>query len=336
MSTHQNDLNKRPDSDFIDGEYSHLVIGNKCRLLDGRRTEGFIENILTDSGMFKWRITKYEDSGSYWLMPFESITNFQFEKDSNIHGKDMVNELKSISSKLNISLEVPRNIEVSYQHNTLLIEGKDKAIEFLKHRPDFMELKDTQLNKIDTANFKGHPSLFSALDDFMHVYGLKELEDLTQKLMVLNPSSGEWIKGLLIVMAEMGLTSYKGKAVRSSNLFDGIGSKDNRAKYISYRLGFVRAYMELLGLEKVTLFRGMSTPYDWKKIHRSLLPCTFNYQVASDFSDLKVDGDYANSYIIKSSTPVDKVFMSFIETKAMNNQYNEAEAVILYNDEFCI
>lgn len=336
MSTHQNDLNKRPDSDFIKGEFSLLVEGNKCRLLDGRRTEGFVEKIHTDSGMFKWRITKYEDAGSYWLMPFESIDNFQFEKDSSRLEDHIVSKFKSISDEFNKSFEVPKNTAVDLKYDFLLKEGKEKAVQFLKHRPDFMEIKDTKTSKLDMVDYKGHPSLFSALDDFMHVYELKELEDLTQKLMVLNPNSGEWIKGLLITMADMGLTSFKGKLIRDPSLFSGKGTKENRAKYIAYRLGFVRAYMELLGMDKVTLFRGMSTPHDWVKIHRSLLPCTFNYQVASDFSDLKLDGEYENSYVIKATTPVDKLFMSFIETKAMNNQYNEAEAVIIYNGEFNI
>ena len=41
-----------------------------------------------------------------------------------------------------------------------------------------------------------------------------------------------------IVMAEMGLKGYRGRDIRSSLAYSGIGTRENRRKYIEYRLGF--------------------------------------------------------------------------------------------------
>ena len=59
MSIHQNDINKNPDILYENGSVDFLVKGNKCRFLDGRRTEGYIEEILLGTGCFRWRITNY-------------------------------------------------------------------------------------------------------------------------------------------------------------------------------------------------------------------------------------------------------------------------------------
>lgn len=58
MGLHQNDANKKTDDLFDNGRLDYLVVGNRCRLLDGRRTEGYIEEIHCDEGYFRWRITK--------------------------------------------------------------------------------------------------------------------------------------------------------------------------------------------------------------------------------------------------------------------------------------
>ncbi|CAH2214937.1 hypothetical protein [Tepidibacter aestuarii] len=38
-----------------------------------------------------------------------------------------------------------------------------------------------------------------------------EEEKITSYTMVLNPNSGEWIKGINIVITEIGLVSFNGK-----------------------------------------------------------------------------------------------------------------------------
>ena len=112
MSIHLYDNNMKPDSEYINGMISLLVVGNQCRLLDGRRTTGYIEKIFLDSGMFRWRITKYEDTGSYWDLPIEDVSRFQFPYDSKELPKKEVTKLLQIIEKLYKEIVIEANIQL--------------------------------------------------------------------------------------------------------------------------------------------------------------------------------------------------------------------------------
>ncbi len=139
-----------------------------------------------------------------------------------------------------------------------------------------------------------------------------------------------------IVMAEMGLKNYTGRGLRTKKVFDGVGNLENRQKYIRYRLAFLRALFCKLGMKTVELYRGMSSEWDWKTEdllqNRYWSSWTFNYKVAQDFADLDPATKYKNSYLLKRAIPVESLFMTFLETDAMNRQYKEAEAIILHED----
>jgi len=52
MGIHESNANSLPDSDFVKGDIKYLVKENKCRLLDGRRTPGYIEEcVLRENGI---------------------------------------------------------------------------------------------------------------------------------------------------------------------------------------------------------------------------------------------------------------------------------------------
>jgi hypothetical protein len=81
----------------------------------------------------------------------------------------------------------------------------------------------------------------------------------------------------------------------------------------------------------------MSTEWDWRpgatNQYRYWSSWTFNYKVAQDFSELGPGSKHKNSYLIKRAIPVERLFMSFLETDAMNRQYLEAEALVLHSDD---
>jgi hypothetical protein len=81
----------------------------------------------------------------------------------------------------------------------------------------------------------------------------------------------------------------------------------------------------------------MSTEWDWRpgatNQYRYWSSWTFNYKVAQDFSELGPGSKHKNSYLIKRASPVERLFMSFLETDAMNRQYLEAEALVLHSDD---
>lgn len=97
----------------------------------------------------------------------------------------------------------------------------------------------------------------------MNYHNLSKLDKKTTEAQVLNPFSGDWIKAMQIVMAEMGIKPYKGKSIRSHNIFDEVGTKENIKKYIEFRLAFVRALFKKMNLAEVKLFRGMNTDSNW-------------------------------------------------------------------------
>ena len=80
MSIHKFNNDMWPDEAFIPGTLDLLVKGNSCRLLDRRRTPGFIERYFHESAMFRWRITDFEHKGRYWDISAEDVVNYQFQK----------------------------------------------------------------------------------------------------------------------------------------------------------------------------------------------------------------------------------------------------------------
>ena len=163
--------------------------------------------------------------------------------------------------------------------------------------------------------------------------GLLELEDKTSKNYALNPSSGEWFKGIEIVMAENGMGHYFGTIPRTPDIFSGMGSKENRLNYITVRLGFLKSVFSLLGIEHIELYRGMATESDWKSFDPKLFSSwTFSKEVAESFSSIDDEKRFKNLYFLKRSKPVNRLFMTYLETDAMNGQYLESEAVVLLQE----
>lgn len=329
MSIHQQDTNKRNDSEFIQGNFSHLVKGNLCRLLDGRRTTGQIENIDCESGMFRWRIMQFEDEGKYWDMPFGAVDHFQFELDCEQNTEDTKELYQKIESSFSTPLIIERDIK-KYEETQAEIEALRPIVEeFLLEDAIFFKENHT----LDFQNFLGNEVLFNDFETFMKSHGLLDFERKTQMLMVLNPDSGEWMKGLKIMSAEMGLTNYHGKIPRTKDIFSGLNSKENRKKFILYRMAFLRAYYSKLGITEVPLYRGMATESDYIKVPRNFVSFTFNPSVAQSFSGFEPICPYRNGYVLKMTTHINKLFMTYNETRSMNVQYKEAEAVVFYNGE---
>ena len=70
MSIHQFNPHCLPDDKFVAGDLKYLVAGNACRLMDRRRTPGWVEEIFGEAGFFRWRILDFEDKGKYWERPY--------------------------------------------------------------------------------------------------------------------------------------------------------------------------------------------------------------------------------------------------------------------------
>ena len=318
----------RPDNEFIEGNTSLLVEGNHCRLLDGRRTTGVIEKYFEDCGMFRWRITKYEDAGKYWDLPAESVKSFQFEKASLRLNDDQIKRINGLIMEFDKDIEIEaKEIDASNTEKEIK-ETKEEIEGWIKANSLFLKSGE----EINFSSREGSKLLGKDLRSYMQSIGMLEVEIKTAETMVLNPNSGEWIKGMNIVLGEMGLITYRGKMPRTKDIFKGLGEKNNRKKYLINRLAFIRAYFSMLNIDEVVLYRGMSNEKKWRKVNRTYLNCTFSLEVAKAFSDFERESKYKNSYLVKMTYPIDKLFMTYLETEAMNRQYKEAEALVLYND----
>lgn len=325
MALHKCDKELRSDDEFIQGELAFIVAGNKCRLLDGRRTEGFIEEYSSETTMFRWRITKYEDKGSFWDLPAEKIKGFQFEKDSKKLSQDQVNALELKIKELDQPLVIKPQESDKVQTELEIKTVKETIKAWLIKKSLFFRDKEA----LDFNRKEGYKSLASDLMHYMESVDLAEEEKRTAEKVVLNPNSGEWVKGMSIILGEMGLAIYDGKIPRTKDIFQGRGSKDNRRKYIIHRLAFLRAFFELNEVQELVLFRGMSSEGDWEEIKRTYISYSFSLDVANEFSSLLRDSKYRSAYVMKSTCSIDKILMTYLETEAMNQQYKEAEALVL-------
>jgi hypothetical protein len=209
MGMHESNANSLPDSDFIKGDIKYLVKENQCRLLDGRRTPGYIEEYFADTSTFRWRITDFEDKGSYWDVPAEQIKSYQILKGSkelnDIEIKEIETRIKEFNKELTI--EVDELEQVKTEKEITATEGN--IIKWLKKNSLFIKSGET----LNLDSTEGNKDLINDLKNYMKTIDMELLEENTAKQFVLNPNS-EWIKGMNIVLAEMGIVSYKNKVPR--------------------------------------------------------------------------------------------------------------------------
>jgi len=321
MSLHENDKNRQPDDLYEPGHLKHLVVGKTCRLLDGRRTEGYIEAVMIDQAIFRWRITKYEDTGNYWDVDLEKVDRFQFEKDGETLDQNQVDLLTKAIGRFDQDLCIQAG-PTAYEASQLAIRETSKEVD--------RWLADQELDlKWDRSSQKENAQAALLLERYLEAQGLLDLEKETAEILVLNPNSGEWFKGMLMIMAEMGLVTYKGKVARTPDIFSGRGDKALRRAYIIHRMAFVRSLFKAWDLDQVTLYRGMSTEGSWENRHRDILHMTFSKDVAESFADLSLLSPYPTSYVVKMPVAVEDLFMTYVETAEMNRRYQEKEAIVV-------
>lgn len=329
MSIHKSNKNARPDSDYLSGEIKFIVKGNECRLLDGRRTPGVIEDYFKESGQFRWRITDFEDAGSYWDVPAENIQSYQVLIGSEELDFQTVQEIeatvKAFDQELHIDVSDEARVTTEREINVV-----QEAIEkWMRQHSTWMK----QGHVLDLDSETGNRLLMDDLKRYMADAQLIELETEMAKQFVLNPYS-EWMKRMTITLAEMGVVAYKGKVPRGELRDQCDASQENRRTYLIHRMAFVRAFFSLNQIKEVQLYRGMTTEGEWRDFHdKSLTSWTFNPKVALSFCDLDKQNVYKNGYILKRMIPVEALFMTYLETEEMNQQYLESEAVLFFNRE---
>lgn len=329
MAIHQHDEKMLADSAFESGTHAHLVVGNRGRMLDPRRTPVRVLELRAAIGAFVIRIEAFEDEGAEWEIPFEEIGRFQFATGSATASAETCAEIRAAIALFDQPLRIEIDRECRATTLALLEERTLEAGRWLDRHSRFLE-SDHELPDPDTR--EADPLLFADLEAYFEQRGLVDLETAFARQFVSNPQAGELVKGHRMVIAELGLVEFEGRAQRSPDLFAGAWSGERRADHIISRLAFVRSLYRRLGRDRVVLYRGLSCPGPLPPPrNRTFVSATFSHEVARSLYD--AGRETWTRVIYRQAVPVERIFMTYHETAAMNAQYREAEAVLLFDEE---
>jgi len=314
-----------PDSEFVAGSLDLIVAGNSGRALDSRRTPIRITDVRPATGFFVMEILDFEDTGAHWEMPFESVKGFQFARDSKRAGDAEAALYAETVRRLDQPLEVP--VERSRRAATRRRLGslQREAAAWIAENARYTGLADAVTN----ISRDGPERLRRDFEAYMADHDLLELERGFADQYVRNPYSGERVKGHRIVLAELGLVRFVGKAIRDPSLFDGRWSRSARAEHILRRLAFVRALFAAANVSHVVLYRGFSCiGAPRPPANDTFVSSTFDRDVALAHFD---DHDRGRTGVLaRQRVPIHRLFMTYLETGAMNAHYREAEAILFF------
>ena len=310
------------DEAFEPGTLGHLVAGNGARMLDPRRTPVTVLALDLTRGEFEVEVGAFEDTGARWRLPIEDAVRFQFPLGSPTLPESEVQQLERRVATFARWIRVPVAAEARERTVGDLAGERERIRPAILGEPALAEI--ALAHRVQERT--GSTVAAAVLEGLLEAAGLASLERDLSATYVSNPNSGEVVKGHAIVIAEMGLCPYAGKAVRDEAIFDGDGTREHRRRHILLRLAFLQELTSLLGLTAVELYRG--TAVVSLSEHRrpsSLLATTFSREVAMSHFDSDTDA----AMLARQRVPVSRLFMTFLETAAMNDRYREAEAVLI-------
>lgn len=320
---YQSDPDQAPDSAFLPGELRFLVVGNQARLLDTRRTPVHVTQVLPSSGFFEVQIDAFEDVGARWLIPVEEVTSYQFGFGCATAGAATELELSAAIARFDVTVTVAAG-DAARRHTASRLEAEvSRAAEWLTSvgAPE----------RFDPVPFvdDGWPAATAWFDRYLSQRDLALVEERFASAYVSNPWAGDLVLGHLTVLAELGLGTLTARAIRDPNCFSGQWTRERRADHILARIGFVRALWARADGD-IMLYRGVATQAGAAGRRRRgqspLVSASFSRRVAeSHFSS----SNAVAGALYRQRLQLERLFMTFLETAAMNGIYREAEALLL-------
>jgi hypothetical protein len=335
---YQADPGSLPDEQFAAGDPGWLVPGNEGRLLDARRTPVRVRHVDMSLGFFEIEILAFEDAGASWQMPLEDVTKFQFSKDGTQAEAASVTAMNAAIRALSHQIRIDADSVTGQQTRQRIAAERERADAWLTAvgAPDEID----PARHIDSR--RGLPEACRWLAEYLAEAradappgdagwpgaGLAEMDSELAARYVRNPESGDLVVAHLIVMAELGLCSFRGRAVRDPAAESGGWSKERRAAHIVVRSGFVQALWRRASRPGPMIYRGIGLRDGSAALAdrgNALVSATFSRAVAE--SHFEADRAPAAA-LLRRQLPVERLFMTFLETAAMNERYLEAEAVL--------
>jgi len=103
---------------------------------------------------------------------------------------------------------------------------------------------------------------------------------------------------------------------------------ERRKEHILARLAFVREAFAMLGLDTPVLYRAIASEGALApRRPQTFVSATFSLEVAMSLFGPAWQG--GSAALFRRRVPVERLFMTYLETGAMNRQFHEAEAVLL-------
>jgi hypothetical protein len=325
MAVYESNPELVDDSGFVAGALEHLVVGNRGRLLDARRTPVTVLSVEEERGSFSLRIDAFEDRGALWELGLEEVERFQFPRDAITAAPEFVAGLRHARARFDRELGI--STDQGARAMTL------QAIESEKHAARRFILARKVLRGLDplerySARRRGEPQLMTVLESYLDQQELLELDRALAQAFVSNPHSGELVKGHAMVLAALGLCPYRGKVLRDPEVLQAPWSYDMRRRHILARLAFMRAMAEVWGLEAVDLYRGTAADGPLTVQRRdSFVSATFSAEVAAEH--FQGGSPTVAAAMWRQRIPAERLFMTFLETAAHNERFLEAEAVLI-------
>jgi hypothetical protein len=313
-----------PDSAFVAGELRHLVVHNSGRLLDARRTPISVVDVAPQRGSFVVRVEAFEDAGARWELFLGEVADFQFTRDAATASDGEIAELERSVSRFDRDLEIDAAESARQASLQRLSRYRESVRHWLRERTTEASVDlDVHIERRE-----GDPMLYALVDAFFAERDLGDVEESFCAAFVTNPRSGEVIKGHAIVLAELGLCPYRGKIPRDPDLFTGRWSRGRRSDHLLWRLAFTQELLQRLGASHLTLYRAAATDGPLPAARpSSFVSATFAREVA----DAHFEGGPATRVAVlwRQVVPIDRALITFLETRAMNTQFREAEALLV-------
>jgi hypothetical protein len=317
-----------PDTDFVPGALSHLVPGNTGRMLDRRRTPVRVVALKPETGQWVCEVLAFEDQGAHWDLPFESVTSYQFERGATSASEAAVRRFRAAVRKFDVPADVPLNTRNRKPTERAIGKLRHEVAAWLKSESEFIAARGT----VDPGSRRGSPLLARDLEAFMKARGLDDLERGFAASMVSHPNAGETPKGHALALADLGLAGYSGTIIRDPRSLEPPWSMERRRDHILARLAFVRETFATLGLGPPVLYRAVSREGRLEpRKPRTFVSATFSLEVAMSLFGPPWEGRSAR--LERQTVPVERLFMTYLETAAMNRQFHEAEAVLIEDPE---
>ena len=321
---YETDPDSAPDTEFVTGRLELLVPGNRGRLLDARRTPIVVTAVTPGTGGFEVELRGFEDTGARWELPLADVVRFQFEPSgAAVEGADLF-QLRRALARFDRPLTVECDGSAAQRTDDAIAVQRRAAREWIAARGGAPALALER--RIGSRT--GDPAVFELLAGFLDERGVSELDVRLAERLVSNPASGELVKGHAIVLAELGLCPYRGRAVRDPATFEPPLTRDRRAAHVVARLAFVRELWSAWSVDTVTLYRGLAVDGPLTEYAPPSFPsATFSAEVAE--AHFQGGPTTRTAALIRQRVPVRRLFMTFLETLALNRRFLEAEAALI-------